>query len=131
MKPRGLFERLIQAPCLTKGRIIAAFVVALVADGLQIILGPLGLAGPVQAIDIITMIIETWLIGFHWLLLPTFALEFIPVVDVLPTWAGCVAIVIFRRRNQMKNHPPGKVDGSITVDCLPAKPSVPPRIPES
>lgn len=101
------------------------------ADGLQILLGPLGMVGPVQAIDVLAMIIETWLIGFHWLLLPTFALEFIPVADVLPTWTGCVAIVVFRRqREQAKNPPPIDVDVSVPVGRLPAKPTVPPRISE-
>jgi hypothetical protein len=37
-------------------------------------------------------------IGFHPLLLPTFVLELIPVADLLPTWTGCVAVVIALRR---------------------------------
>jgi hypothetical protein len=34
------------------------------------------------------------LIGFHPLLLPTSVLEFLPLADMLPTWTGCVAIVV-------------------------------------
>ena len=132
MKPPAMLESWVRTPRMTRGRVIAAFGVALVADGLQIVLGPFGLVGPVQAIDVIVMVLETWLVGFHWLLLPTFALEFIPVADVLPTWTGCVAIVIFRRRQQQaKEPPPIEVDGQVLVDRLPAKPPVPPQIRES
>jgi hypothetical protein len=43
----------------------------------------------------------TWrVLGFHPLLLPTFALEFLPIVDVLPTWTGCVALVVALRKRQ-------------------------------
>ena len=127
-----MFERGVRPPRLTRPRIIAAFMAALLADGLQILLGPLGVAGLDQVIDVIAMILETWLIGFHWLLLPTFALEFIPVADVLPTWTGCVAIVIFRRRQQQAKEPrPIEVESQVVVDGLPGKPPVPPQIPES
>jgi hypothetical protein len=38
-------------------------------------------------------------IGFHPLLLPTFVLELLPVADLLPTWTGCVALVLLLRRS--------------------------------
>ena len=52
----------------------------------------------------------TWrLIGFHPLLLPTFALEFLPVVDMLPTWTACVALVVsLRRKQQAAQAPPSE-----------------------
>jgi hypothetical protein len=34
--------------------------------------------------------------------LPTFAIEFIPVVGMLPTWTGCVAAVIALRLREAK-----------------------------
>ena len=40
------------------------------------------------------------LVGFHPLLLPTFVLEFVPFTDMLPTWTGCVALVITIRKRQ-------------------------------
>jgi hypothetical protein len=40
------------------------------------------------------------LIGFHPLLLPTFVLEFVPLTDMLPTWTGCVALVMRARKRQ-------------------------------
>jgi hypothetical protein len=49
-------------------------------------------------IDVLAMISTTVLLGFHWLLLPTFLLEFVPLVDALPTWTGCVLTVIALRR---------------------------------
>ena len=84
---------------LTIKRIIAAVAVALVADGLQIPFQAMPLAP--EIIDVIAMAITMWLLGFHLLLLPTFAVEFIPVVDMLPTWTGCVlGVIALRKRNQ-------------------------------
>jgi hypothetical protein len=50
-------------------------------------------------------------LGFHFALLPTFALEFLPFTDMLPTWTGCVAIVVaLRRRDELATPPaPGPV----------------------
>jgi len=86
---------------LTLKRIVAAVAIALVADGLQIPFQAVPLAP--EIIDVIAMAFTTWLIGFHLLLLPTFAVEFIPVVDMLPTWTGCVLAVIALRKRSEKN----------------------------
>jgi len=67
---------------------------------LQWCLGPLGWVGADQVIDLVAMVCTTWLIGFHPLLLPTALMEFFPVVDLLPTWTGCVLLVIGRRKQQ-------------------------------
>ena len=56
-------------------------------------------------LDVVAMVAEMWLLGFHPLLLPTFMLEVLPVVDVLPTWTGCVGIVIARRRGSISGVP--------------------------
>jgi hypothetical protein len=49
-------------------------------------------------------------IGFHPLLLPTFVLELLPVTDLLPTWTGCVALIVALRRKQEPPPPaPGRV----------------------
>ncbi|MEO6183651.1 MAG: hypothetical protein ABIP71_11250, partial [Verrucomicrobiota bacterium] len=89
--------KFLQARRLTPLRIGLAFTIAIFADGLQWVLGPLGLTFFDEIIDVIAMILEIALLGFHWLLLPTFAVEFIPVVDLLPTWTGCVALVVSMR----------------------------------
>lgn len=77
-----------------------ALAVAVVADGAQLLLGPLGWAFGDQIIDVVAMLLVSGLIGFHWLLLPSFVLELIPAVDELPTWTACVAAVIALRRRR-------------------------------
>ena len=95
----------LRTPILTPSRIGLAFAVALAADGIQVLLGPLGWAFFDEIIDVITMIATGLLIGFHPLLLPTFVVEFIPIVDMLPTWTACVALVVTLRRKQPRSNP--------------------------
>ena len=87
-------------PVLTRRRIWLACAVAVAADGIQLLLGPFGWAGPDEVIDIMAMVLLTAIIGFHPLFLPTFVAEFIPMVDSLPTWTACTLIVISLRRKQ-------------------------------
>jgi hypothetical protein len=100
-------------PGVTKRRVALAFVVAVVTDILQI---PIVLAmfsatasmvgvladTPLEAIDvsldIVAAILISRLIGFHWLLLPSFIAEAIPGLDAAPTWTLCVAWVAHRRK---------------------------------
>ena len=107
----NLLEKLSQrfrAPKLTKMRIILAVTVAVSADALQFFLGPLGWVVVDQAIDVVAFVLTVWALGFHLLLLPTFAVEFIPVVDMLPTWTACViAVIALRKREQNAVPPPG------------------------
>lgn len=89
---------------LTAWRITLALIVAVGADALQFALGPLGWVGVDQLIDAAAMALTTLLLGFHVLLLPTFALEFIPLVDMIPTWIGCViAVIALRKRDEPIN----------------------------
>ena len=94
---------LFTAPILTRRRIGAALVLAGLADALQIILGPAGWFFFDEIIDVLTMIAMTLLVGFHPLLLPTFIIEIVPVVDMLPTWTACAAAVVMLRRRQQSN----------------------------
>ena len=104
---------LFEAPVLTRHRLRSAFAVAVTTDVLQFCLGPFGWAFADELLDVAATIVILRLIGFHPLLLPTFVLEFLPVADMLPTWTGCVAIVIaLRKRQQVPNSaplPPGRV----------------------
>jgi hypothetical protein len=102
MNPPVKSNRIWQGKPLTRTRVILALAIAVIADGLQFLLGPLGWPFADQAIDVAAMILESWTIGFHWLLLPTFAVELIPVVDDLPTWTACAAAVIALRRHEQK-----------------------------
>jgi hypothetical protein len=97
------------SPVLTKKRMWAAIAIAMVADALQIGLGPLGLAGVDQGIDLVAALLTIALLGFHPLLLPTFLIELIPVADLLPTWTGCVVLVIAMRKKSRVIDVPSKV----------------------
>lgn len=102
-------SRISRPPTLTRTRIVLAVVIAIVADALQLLLGGLGWVGPDQAIDVVAMLLTSWVLGFHWLLLPTFATELIPVVDDLPTWTACViAVIALRRREEKRVRPEEK-----------------------
>jgi hypothetical protein len=90
-----------QPRILTWRRIVFGLAVAVFADGLQFVTGPLGWIGGDQVIDVIAMLLTVWALGFHLLLLPTFVMELIPGVDELPTWTACViAVIVLRKRAQ-------------------------------
>jgi hypothetical protein len=91
---------------LTSGHIRVAYAIALATDALQIALGPFGWAFADEILDVIAGVAISRVIGFHPLLLPTFVLELIPVADLLPTWTGCVAVVIaLRKRLRVSESP--------------------------
>lgn len=97
---------LFRAPRLTMLRMVLAFVTAVVADGLQLLLGPFGWEGFDQAIDVVAMVAISRIVGFHILLLPTFVVELVPVIEDLPTWTACTVAVIFLRKREQNNPPP-------------------------
>ena len=107
MKLPDRLNRMFRAPKLTRTRIILALAVAVFADGLQLLLGALGWVFVDQTIDCVAMALTSWAIGFHWLLLPAFVTELIPVLDELPTWTACtIAVIAFRRREQRQSPQP-------------------------
>jgi len=85
---------------------ILALAVAVITDAGQFLLGPLGWAFGDQLTDVVAMLLVSWLIGFHWLLLPTFVLELVPLIDEFPTWTACVIAVIVLRRREQRPIPP-------------------------
>jgi hypothetical protein len=95
-------ERPWYRPRLTRARVIAAFVVAIAADALQIVLGPFGWFLADQVIDVVAMAATSLALGFHVLLLPTVVLEFLPLTNLWPTWTGCVAAVVALRRDDLR-----------------------------
>ena len=104
---------LFQPPALTPNRVRSAYAIAVTTDALQLLLGPLGWAFTDEILDVAAMILTWWSIGFHPLLLPTFAVEFFPVVDMLPTWTGCVALVVALRKRQQRIEPPPPGPGPV------------------
>lgn len=92
-------------PTLSRRRIALAFAIALITDGIQILLGPPGWLIADELLDVIAMVLVSAVIGFHPLLLPTFIVEFVPMIDMIPTWTGCVAAVVMLRRKQYGPRP--------------------------
>ena len=111
----------LNAPTLSRGRIWLALLAALAADGLQILF-PVPPAP--EIVDVVAMVLTMALLGFHVLLLPTFVLEFIPLVDMLPTWTGCVVAVIALRK---RAESPMAANVAPIVDVTPAN-APPPQI---
>lgn len=104
---------MFKTPPLTPTRMRLAVIFAVAADSLQFALGPVGWVGAVQVIDVIAMVLTMTTIGFHFLLLPTFVLEFLPIVGLPPFWTACVmGVIALRKRGE-----------------APPDASVPPRIP--
>src|SRR3954463_12149769 len=117
MDTRNWTERLIGTSelVLTSSRIKAAYAVAIATDVLQFALGPFGWAFTDQILDVLALVVITRLLGFHPLLLPTFVLELVPVIDVLPTWTGCVALVVATRKKYSPPITRDREDATINV----------------
>ena len=101
-------------PQITAANIKQAYIIAVVADALQL---PLILTMVftitipfvevvVIGIDIAVMLILSKLLGFHWALLPCFVLEVIPGLDLIPTWTACTAFVVSQRKKEMQGKAP-------------------------
>ena len=88
---------------LTQNRVRLAYAVAIATDVLQFALGPFGWPFADEILDIVAAAVTWNLLGFHPLLLPTFIIEAVPIADLLPTWTGCVALVVAMRRKQMRS----------------------------
>jgi hypothetical protein len=100
-------------PKLTKDRIILAIIIAVIADILEfpitgaeatLIGAPEGMFAAF-ALDCVVMGAMTKILGFHWMFLPTFAVEVVPGLDLLPTWVGCVAYVVSQRKKEQRQAP--------------------------
>jgi hypothetical protein len=111
----GIFNRFETPtpPTLTPSRVRLAYGCAVAADVLQMMFGPLGWVLADQIIDVVAAFVSWRLLGFHPLLLPTFVVEFLPIVDMLPTWTGCVALVVARRKKQQAVSGHDRHDGKV------------------
>jgi hypothetical protein len=93
---------------VTPGKARLAMAIAVIVDAIQLPLQGASLTGigtlPAEAIDLAidaaTALVLTRLLGFHWALLPTLALELIPFVDLAPTWLACASYVISKRKQE-------------------------------
>lgn len=91
---------------------------AMAADLVQIAVFPLfapGAASPWDdALDLAVAAAMTWLVGWHWSFLPTFAAELIPGLDLVPTWT---AAVFFATRGRART-PPEEARGAIDAEVV-------------
>jgi len=78
-----------------------AWLVAIMADALQIVAFPVfaeGLVSPFDTVlDFIVAFVLTRLLGWHWAFLPSLGAELIPGVDLFPTWTAAVFFVTRQR----------------------------------
>lgn len=102
----GKINSAFRVPRLTRPRMFLALAVAVIADALQFILLPIAWTFAESAVDVVAMVLTTWILGFHLLLLPTFVIELVPIADALPTWTACVIAVIALRKRAQNSPPP-------------------------
>lgn len=99
----GRAAEFLRVPLVTPRRVAIAFAVAAAADVIQWIFAGTTLV-PVwfdDAVDLVAMVGLWRLLGFHFLLLPAFLAEVVPVVELLPTWLLTVAYIArIRSREQ-------------------------------
>ena len=78
-----------------------AWLVAIVADALQIVAFPIfaeGLVSPFDTtLDFIVAFVLTRLLGWHWAFLPSLGAELVPGLDLFPTWTAAVFFVTRQR----------------------------------
>jgi hypothetical protein len=84
-------------------RVRAAWVVAILVDAIQLGTSPMELAGPLAwfmetGADLLTGAVMIWLLGLHWVFLPSFLTKMLPFVDLAPTWTAAVFFVTRSRR---------------------------------
>ena len=88
---------------LAPGARRTAWLVALLADALQLVALPLFAAGwvsPVNdALDVVVSLVLVRLLGWHPALLPALLAELIPGVDLIPAWTAAVAVATWGRKN--------------------------------
>ncbi|HQQ77372.1 MAG TPA: hypothetical protein PLB01_08450 [Thermoanaerobaculia bacterium] len=84
----------------SRRRVLAARILAVAADAVQLGLLPLFAGGAATGfdavLDVAVGIVMVALVGWHWAFLPAFALELVPAVDLAPTWT--IAVLIATRR---------------------------------
>jgi DNA-binding transcriptional LysR family regulator len=114
-------EEKLKIPRLTRTRIVLAFAVSVIADALEFPINAATATGilalPAEAVDLVldsvVMVITCALLGFHWSLLPSFLLEAVPGLDLIPTWTGCVAFVVWRRKKEQARASAPRIGGDI------------------
>lgn len=85
-------------------RMRGALILAILADLVQILVFPLFVAGGASpaddVLDLSVAGVLTFLLGWHWEFLPSFAAKLVPGVDLVPLWTLAVANV-YRRQKRL------------------------------
>ena len=86
-------------------RLRGALLLAILADLVQILVFPLFVAGGASPaddlLDLSVAGVLTFLLGWHWEFLPSFAAKLIPGVEFVPLWTLAVANVYRKTRAQV------------------------------
>lgn len=105
------------------GRILAARIIAVAADAIQLGLMPLFAGGAPTlldaALDVVVAGLMVALVGWRWYFLPSFLAELVPFADLAPTWT--LAVMLATRKGS-------EPVPSVVVDPA-SRPPVPPRLP--
>jgi hypothetical protein len=92
-------------------RLRVAFLLAILADALQLAVIPLFVEGAESpATDIVDVAMAAamfFLLGWHWEFLPSFAAKLIPGVDLVPLWTLAVANVYRKAKRAVVVAGPG------------------------
>ncbi|MFZ1612984.1 MAG: hypothetical protein WAT51_02365 [Holophaga sp.] len=86
----------------TPTRIRIAWALAIGVDALQLGLFPI--SGSLSTwvdkpLDLAAMGVLWYLVGWHWALLPTFVMELVPFVELVPTWTLAVWLITRKQKS--------------------------------
>lgn len=91
----------------TPRRILAARVIAVLADAIQLGFMPLFVGGAPTGfdavLDVVVAAVMVALVGWHWAFLPAFLAEAMPALDLAPTWT--IAVFLATRRTSQAGPP--------------------------
>ena len=89
--PPGEEPQPLPPPRFSRGRLVLAFTIAALADGLSFFLT---FTPPVQwGVDLVTAILLFGVLGWQWILLPGLIMEAVPGLYVFPFWVLVVGAV--------------------------------------
>jgi len=103
--------RLIPMNAPTPARIRAAWIIAVTVDALQIGLFPVTATLSTwvdKPLDIVAMFLLWRLLGWHWVLAPSFVFELVPFAELTPTWTLAVWYLTRRVKAQQELAPLGQ-----------------------
>ncbi len=99
---------------MKKNRVLLAYTVAIIADAIQLPFCAFAFTGfmlpvsegVVMFVDIVAMILISALLGFDWILLPSFLVESVIGLDAIPTWTLAVAYLTRRSKRAVTSAKP-------------------------